>query len=261
MTHNITKWTDDQLRDYLAGTLTDAKAREFELAVENNPDLERRLIAMDPLGPCIKNAFLVMPGINPELSQDVLAQVQEATAPNAQNRLTPILAAVAGLVIGVIGVSIFSQNKELVLGTWQDQVAAYQVLYVPETIASLIATASELDTQFDRAGLAIGLDLNRSALDAFDALTLRRAQILGLEGEPLVQIVLSTAENVPIAFCIVQSRTAATALQSTQTMLGLESITWSSGEGHEFLLIGGKDSQVIEELAAQLQSIFASAQG
>lgn len=133
---------------------------------------------------------------------------------------------------------------------WLMEVAHYQALYVPDTLNPITLTEPQLQTQFDRAGKALGLTLDPAAFAKVKGLKLRRAQVLGFEGAPLVQIAFSLPDGTPFAFCIVRKDGMATALKQS-ILVGLASTSWQT-KTHGFIAIGNMDPDQNRALAEKL---------
>ena len=137
---------------------------------------------------------------------------------------------------------------------WRMEVADYQVLYVPETIAHLPSPPDVLAAQFDRAGAAIGLDFPITALSGVDGLTLNRAQVLDHDGVALIQIFFQDAAGSAIALCLVAQKGAETQPRITERR-SMMSIDWKSTE-HAFLLIGDATEANATRWAGSLRQIL-----
>ncbi len=134
---------------------------------------------------------------------------------------------------------------------WRIEVAHYQALYVPETLSPITPDSARLQEEFARAGKAIGLDLGPEELAGIAGLELRRAQVLGYRGAPLVQIAYSGPDGTPVAFCIIRREGVASPPES-DVLIGLAAASWSSPT-HGYLVIGGDDPEEMLTLARELR--------
>lgn len=257
----MSQWNDTDIRAYLSGALATNRATALEHALAADADLQARMMALDDLAPLVRDSFMHLP------DQSRLQNIQDAldtATPDSAGVMghrslfyrSVFYGAAAGLLLGALAFG-FALPKLAAPPSWSDQVAAYQVLYVPETVDTLNASPADLQAQFDRAGAEIGLGLELDALAGLAGLTLKRAQILGFQGQPLIQIVFATVDGTPVAFCIFKGNSMPTGLSPSATMSGLESVAWASGSGHEFLLIGGSDAGQIEAFSADFHRIFS----
>lgn len=239
---------DKDLLAYLDGDM--ALRDEIEAALAQDAELERRLMALDPMAGPVRAAFEGIPAAGRLPTLEALEPTAEVTAP-ARSGLWKIAAA---LIVGVglgAGVVLSRGGDDL---RWQDQVAIYQALYVPETVARLVTDEATLAEQFDQADAALGLTLPRDALSALDGLDLRRAQILGIEDAPLIQIVFANETGAPIAFCILRQNGTASATE-TETLSGLPVAHWSDGD-FGYMLVGELGPDQMSMTAQQLRALF-----
>lgn len=191
------RWSDEQLRSYLDGTLGAEHIATLEADLMHDDALSSRLAALDPMASQIKSAFASVP-----VAERVAAwpSLPERRTPPARRFAAYAVAACLGAVATFGAVEALDQPEG-----WVEAVAAYQVLYAPETIAPLTADAAALDAQFQRASAALGVEIVATEIAAVAGdLELRRAQVLTLDGAPLVQIVFSGENGTPIALCLMR---------------------------------------------------------
>lgn len=236
---------DEDLRQYLSGHADDALSQRIEEALGHDDALSDRLMALDPLSAPIQAAFapLTPPG-----------RIRIDTSPTRSWGGLGALAAswvlfiVAGLGVWMVG---HAGGED-----WHHEVAAYQALYVPQTIATLEATPDALDQQFARASEALGKDLSRTALDGLADLDLKRAQILGYGAEPLIQIVFAGPKGAPIALCIM-ARDGGASGPDQEVLSGLAAVHWAD-EAWGYILIGGQDSTWLSAVGSDIRAALAS---
>lgn len=243
-------YTDDILYTYLAGSLDADTAYSLEADIADDRELEARLMALDPFAAPIKEAFANIP--TPE-RVTALAQTVQFAQPSSMPWLRYAAAAMVGVTIGYSTFAIQPGNGPL-LSDWRDQVAAYQVLYVTETVQGISATPEEISAQFSMANTQIGLDLQQAALGKIPTLDLKRAQVLGFKDQPLIQIAFEGSNGTPVALCIIRNDAGAGALEA-ETLAGLASASWST-DTHSFLLIGGTEQAQITQTASMLIDVF-----
>jgi len=162
------------------------------------------------------------------------------------------LALVAGLVIGLGGGRFTSPEPTI---GWQEQVALYQALYTPETVAHLDADPALLEAQFDRASAALGRDLDPSDVGDLPGLELRRAQVLAVGDRALVQIVFASTTGDPIAFCIIADEPGPTEAPEFAQLAGLPTAFWAEG-GYGFMVLGNLGSDDLNAVTERLTTRF-----
>ncbi|WP_170384372.1 hypothetical protein [Ruegeria atlantica] len=242
------KFSDETLLEYLEGKLDESGANAIESAVETDPDLELRLMALDPYAPAVQAVFDRLSAETPQI--DLPESVAPAQPVFGGLRLLAVAASVAIIAVS----ATFWTTRPEPLG-WAEQAAIYQSLYVPKTIASLDNSPELLDAQFSLAEEQLGHALNRDALAALPGMELKRAQVLSFEGKPLIQVVFADAQGRPFAFCIIRQGGDAPNMDVEQEILsGLATATWSQ-DGFGYMLIGSSD-QI--DLSRQLEFLTAS---
>lgn len=243
---------ESELRAFLAGDASPAKTQEIEAAMMSDHALERRIMALDRFAPQVREVMGQIPG------SERVERIEKAL-PNVQATRrgflgSSIAASIAvGVTVGWLANGYFYKESS----GWRVEAASYQALYVAETVAHLDQDPVVVANQFKRASTALGISLPQEALAKVDALTLARAQVLGFEGKPLIQIVFKSETGAPIALCIMGKDKASNASQiETYKMNGLASASWAD-QGYEFFLIGGKNDTSIEKWAHDFKDVFA----
>ncbi len=231
--------SDEDLTAYLDGEAPDDLRREIEQALSEDDAFGARLSALDlPLG---------------QLQQESARALQDApalTLPPAQIRRAGGFSVAAALAIGIgIGVAIAPAPPEANSG-WIDYVAAYQALYVQQTISDM----PPVEASAQLAGLSdvVGRDLSQVA--QLPGLEYRRGQELGFKGKPLIQIAYLANGTTPVALCVIENGKAEHAIKSMEVE-GLAAASWSDGT-HSYLLIGGQDQSFIDTTAAATQALL-----
>ncbi|NOD93826.1 hypothetical protein GS636_13625 [Ruegeria sp. HKCCD4884] len=242
-------FSDETLLAYLEGTLDEAQSRAIEAAVEEDAELERRLMALDPFVPVIQEVFETLPAEEPKI--DLPDPVEQATGGGVL-RLFAVAASV-----GVAAVALtFWATRPADLG-WAQQAAIYQSLYVPETIASLDSSEASLNKQFEMAEAELGRSLNRETLESLPGLELKRAQVLSFKGKPLIQVVFADEQGQPFAFCIIRQGPDAPPAEIKQAVLsGLATATWAQ-DGYGYMLLGSSPQTDLQSELDVLTSTFA----
>ncbi|MEM6307184.1 MAG: hypothetical protein AAF701_04295 [Pseudomonadota bacterium] len=229
-------YSDDDLRTYFMGHMPPDQAAALEQALHTDAGLARRMMALDPAAGDVKQAFAAL-----------VRPVQSIPTRSVRGGAAPIAASLAAAV------ALFAAGwwaKPVAPTGWMAEVAAYQALYVAQTVDIETNTADQM-TQLIKVGGAIGRDV--TALQAGGpGVTFKRAQILGYDAQPIAQLVYQGHGGTPIALCLIKTRGAGDT-PIVQTMKGMASAHWRSGD-HDVLLIGGQDEQMIRVLAQMFQN-------
>ncbi|ASP35703.1 anti-sigma factor [Labrenzia sp. VG12] len=234
--------SDETLTAYLDGELAEDEQRRIEAALESDPALVERLEMLSVPVDAVREAF-----------DTLLDQAPAYEAPKDEKRISgwaPRTAAAGLVAAGLLLGALWSPWQRPLPDTdWKMAVANYQVLYVPATLPGKTPEQEKAVEQL--TALSADLGRNLSAAASVDGLNYRRAQMLGLDGNPLVQIAYLSGENDPVAICI--TRVDASAYGPKAEMLaGLASAHWIE-DGYGFLVIGGEDLGAVKGIAEQLQ--------
>ncbi|WGI23144.1 hypothetical protein [Amylibacter sp. IMCC11727] len=245
-------FTDEDLTAFLDGEADDALVKAIETALGSDPALNDRLAALDvPMG-ALKSGLdafmdqapamplIDVPTINPAVEPNIVAM--------APARRWGGLAAAAAVVfafgLGAFGgYSIDKQEKPL---SWMQAAASYQALYVPTTLAIASPDAASGQAQLANVSDVVGQDL--TGVQAIDGLDFKRAQVLGYNGKPLIQIAYVNGAGEPMALCVIKLDSATEEAVETRTMNGLAAASWKA-DGYAYLLIGGSDQAAVQSWA------------
>lgn len=242
------KFSDQDLQNFLEGVGGDQQTHDIEVALENDDQLAARLMSMDTMGASVKSAFDHLP----EPSRvDVLENDIGFEDAKEIGHSMNWMSLAAALVVGVgLGWSLFA-NTGPSQSDWRQYVANYQVLYGVQTIDHLDPTQENLKDQFARAETALGQSFDINRLQSVDGLALKRAQVLELDGQPLIQIVYQSKDGLPIALCVFKQTTD---VENT-FMANLAANSWQTDE-FGFLLIGGTDLDQTAAWSNQFKSVL-----
>ena len=253
-----TTYTDDMLRAYLNGALSEDAAARIEADVAEDEALEARLMALDPFADAVREAFAHLP--SDDRTDDLLTQVERAAVPvrSPRSRRLGSLGAAAALVLAVglgYGAASLRPQEEPKLG-WRAQVALYQALYTYETVAGISVDQDQLAGQFDVASNRLGRALNPDQFADVPGMSLKRAQILAFGDKPIIQIAFAGRDGTPFAFCVIRlAEGAEPSAVRYEELAGLATSHWAR-DGFGYMLIGGQDQVGIEAATAHLAQVF-----
>ncbi|MBO9433258.1 hypothetical protein J7394_03515 [Ruegeria sp. R13_0] len=243
-------FSDETLLAYLNGNLDGTDAQEIESAVEADPELEQRLMALDPFAPVVHSVFKDVPQDAPQITLPDRARSQPASQPFR------LLAVAASVAIVAVSATLWA-TRPAPLG-WAQQAAIYQSLYVPETIATLDTAPEALEAQFAQAEATLGRPLNREALSALPGAELKRAQVLSFKGKPLVQVVFADDQGRPFAFCVIRQGPGAPDKDVNLAVLsGLATATWAE-DGYGYMIIGADGQSDLSDRLTAFSEAIAS---
>lgn len=237
MTQNRTSFSDEELTAFLDGEADGALAQAIETALESNPEVVAQLAALDVPMETLRQAYDALLETVPPMP--VLTKAPPA-APAARFGWGWGLGTFGTGIAAGLAVALFTgmgTPEPLPKPGWAAFVASYQSLYRPETLTNVHVSAADRQRQLEQVSLALGLDL--SGLTDAQGLTFKRAQVLGFNGKPLVQLAYQRDDGTPVALCIIPAGPDGKPV-SMGAAEGMELARWNT-PGFGFLLIGGQD--------------------
>ncbi len=243
-------FTNEELTAFLDGEVDEPMARDIGNALENDAELRARLDGLQIDTGQIKSAF---DGLL-ETAPPVPTTLEEPHTPHSvsRNLSWQAIAATALLCLligGGIGTFVSGAKPE----TWRDYAATYHALYINRTLSQIDQSSKEATAQLAEVSAALGKTIDFAALSQSDQLDYKRAQILGFEGRPLVQLAFLSKVGAPVALCIMRADKAADRNVQVNEMRGMSAASWTTGD-FEYLLIGGSDKALIEKAAQLLKA-------
>ena len=228
--------TDEELTAFLDGEADPALAARIEAARQAGGDVAARLERLSFDRGALAGAF-----------DDVLAHAPAPDLPEAEAAPWGRFAAMAAALVLALGVGWFAGQRpaEEGLSSWEAYAAAYHRLYVNETLAAATFTKDDLAGQLQRVSTSLGVDLAPEEFSVFGDATLKRAQVLGMDGTPIGHLAFSGADGTPYALCIAMD--GARDGEAAGRMFGL-STHQVSRDGVTYLLIGGADAGATERV-------------
>ncbi len=242
------KFSDDELTAWLDGETEHTRADLIENAIESDPELRARVEHLSIDVDAMRGAFDAL--LTKAPAPPVFDRSQSMPKPaNTWSGWRSAAAAVAIIAAGAIG--YMSANTQDT--SWRGYVAAYQALYINETLASIDRPNEALGEELSRISNAIAKSIDLPALQAVDELKYKRAQVLGFEGRPLIQLAFLTDKGDPVALCIIRTEDGAKMSTVLEEMEGMSSASWAD-ENFEYLLIGSGDDALIKKAAKAFSS-------
>ncbi|MBO9476775.1 hypothetical protein J7382_04420 [Shimia sp. R11_0] len=244
--------SDEDLVAYLDGEADPATIGRIEAGLRREADVRRRLDHLRLDVEALKDSFALLEP--PVFTMPEAAPARGRAAAAAVPVWGTVAAACVALVVG-FGAGHWQQGADAPKG-WMAYVAAYQALYSPATLAAIDQPQEVLRSELARVSDAVGKDIDLAQLEGLADVTYKRGQVLSFKGRPLVQLAFATPTGVPIAFCIIEKKeaTAPSDQIATLELEGLSAAQWTDGL-HDYVIIGGQDTALIERLGGQLQAM------
>lgn len=252
---------DTHLMAYVDGNLSETHRMEVDTAVNESPELARRIADMRASMLPYARAFdrQALPRVPPGVIMcvEALACI-DAKAPAPRSgaaRLWLATAFIAGaffcgttlkLMSSDLGISLSSSGAS----AWVQAVASYQDLYSRETLVNVTEdpklTEKVVHSMRQTDGLAVRIPDLRDV-----GLTFKRIQRLQFDGKPLAQIVYLPEHGEPIALCVINDARPAEAMH-VQQHGDMKAVVWRQDRLNYVLL--GKDRADLDSLGRRISS-------
>ncbi|MFL4469719.1 anti-sigma factor [Tateyamaria armeniaca] len=243
-------FSDEDLTAFLDGEADDALEAAISAALETDEALAERMAGLEVPMAAIAGAYdellasaPPMPALAPVLPEPANTNARLSWAWGLGTFGTGIAAGLAVALFTGFG------TPEPAPRGWVSFVASYQTLYTTATLEDVSPSAQEAAVQLAAVSEGIGIDL--AALPQTEGLTFKRAQLLGFNGKPLVQISYLRDDGTPVALCIIPAGPDAQGLNMGAAE-GLDVARWNT-PGYGFLLIGGQEGEPLQREAETFQ--------
>lgn len=253
-------WSDKAIVSYLDGLLNPQHCRELETQMINDPKLAARVKALSIDTAAIREAFDNSLVQAPEFSVPTNVPVKPALRPTQQKSFTRLLPLAAGVLValglGVLtGMNLQLNNPSSTVTAWQQAVVDYQVLYVPRTLPAQAPTLASKQRQLAAVSESSGFAVTDDMV-ALPGIQFRRAQTLGLNGAPLIQIAFADHDGQPVALCFTPVSAPASE-PVAQVIDGMNTVSWRNGE-YGFIIVGFTDAQALSNAAEKAITLFTN---
>lgn len=249
---------DGLLTAYLDSALSTSARAALETRLGAEPALKARLDQLGRGGRDFRAAFDGLLAVAPE--EKLAAMLAGLSARHAGARQAErsrprwamaIAAALAIFVVGgVVGYVLPSlTQRPAPLPGWRQVVAEYQGLTTTATLAAIPENGAMVSEELGAIGGKLALDLTQDKL-ALPNAALKRAQLFEFRGRPLVQLAYLTADNGPVAFCIIANGRPDEA-RAFETREGFNIVFWTD-RGHGYMLLGKAPRATLEAYADDL---------
>lgn len=239
---NPEAFSNEELTAFLDGEADDALHGRISAALQNDTAVVARVAALQAAVPALRGAFDLDALHAPEMPGHLLTPPRPAGP-----MIIKATALAASFALGAVVMTTLRPTPD-----WVDQVASYQALYVAETLAGDGQDSAATQNAFAFAQTALGLQI--TGAPDIDGMRFKRAQILAIDGQPLIQLAYLGDDGTPFALCITRVPDADMSL-SAMTSHSLAAATWVEN-GLGFVLVGGSDSAGLMALAQDLPQML-----
>lgn len=257
----------EELYAYVEDELDPDARKRVEQAVSANPELAEELAAMEASRLPYKVAFnrQKMPLVPEEISEKLSSWVAVAEAApcelsvdsRAGKNKTHIALALACVILMTFGLGFWSasvsqttlvqmQEREVQYQQeWVELVADYQSLYVRDTVVSISGGQDKAQILLEKIDKNKGLN-SRVPVLATLGYEFKRAQELGHQGQPLVQLVYLKDKGPPLALCFMPSLG-----EDTPALFGrhggLGTVSWRQDD-QLFVIVAAERASALQQL-------------
>ena len=238
-------FSDEQLTAYLDGEVDGSLRRQIDDARLKDDSLSQRLESLRLDTAQLKSAFDGMLVAAPDAPDFIIDGPDEHT----RDWRVQIwqMAAVASMLL-FIGSMIGWHRASVQDDSWRSAAAIYHKLYVRQTLAHVDPDSARSSEELKRVSSALGRRFELADLTGAEDLEYKRAQVLGHQGRPLIQLAFLTSDGVPIALCIMAAKSESEQAVSGGEYAGLNAASWVKS-GYEFLLLGNAAPARLEQFA------------
>ena len=238
-------YSDEELVAYLDGEAEFVSIQEIDLALKQDAALAKRLEQLTIDRKKLNAAFVAIPSPSFELPETGIAS-QKQKKPGLMTAAALAASLVVGLALGSI--ASFDNTPR-----WVSYVAAYQALYTTGTLSSVKLDVSAQEMELARVSASIGKSIKLDQLNVSPEIEYKRGQLLGFEGAALVQLAFLTKTGDPLALCIIRNGSDNSENVDLAVLEGMSSAYWRK-DGYSYLLIGGKNSELVSRIAEKFIS-------
>jgi len=258
---------DALLVAYLDGELDLERRQALEQRLRSDASVRARLAALTEVSRPLQVSFDALLKVAPRdrLDAAFAAALARSHRPRQHRYRQVLLAAAAALLLlicgGMVGYFIAKGPAELFEEAdafeeaWIAAVAGQLSLYDAASVAEIRVDDAELQDQLSKLGDVLKLDLSEPKVQ-LEGLTLKRAELLHFQGRNIAELLYSSEEHGPVAFCIALGP-GGEREGEVESQNGFNLMYWSAS-GRRFLLIGDAPEKVIEALADAVAPRFGS---
>ncbi|KUP94872.1 anti-sigma factor family protein [Tritonibacter horizontis] len=235
--------SDEELTAYLDQEADAQLADRIDRALETDQELSRRLDSLMLPMDALREAFAIE-----RLGPASLPVIERPTPGRTAMPLRLVASVVLAFGIGISG-GYLLQPQATAPG-WIDVVASYQSLYMTETVVQTTQDPEVAQGVLAQFQTRSGVEL--SAATSVEGLDFRRAQVLGFNNKPLMQMAYLGEDGTPFALCVIKTANADSAF-SDRMAQGLAATSWVS-DGVGYLVIGGADQARTRAFAEEMKT-------
>lgn len=271
-------YSDEDILRYVDGDMDEQATNQLRNDIDRDSELSQRVDAMLASQLPYSMAYKVNPP--PQMPESIRQSVStwsdiarnassiQALAPKHRSMKVATVAGITGLSF-VLGFSAASlRDKDLAIATnnptvisqstedtlWVKRVADYQSLYVAQTVSNIHDGRMKADELLARTDILEVMDAKIPDLSNYNYQFVR-AQQLGFQGQPLIQLVYTSPGKKPLALCFMPSKGQDQNTISLAVHEGLGSASWRTAS-QRFVIVADESQTSIESIARHAQKTF-----
>lgn len=235
-------FSDAEVTAFLDGEADEALEQRIRNALPQDADLARRVNTHGMSLHVVREAFDLDLLKAPEMP----AHISDLASPSKRRIVVP-LALAASFALGMIVATVLRPPPD-----WVAQVASYQALYATETLEGPGQDPQLAQAAITSARTPLGFDF--SVAPQIPGMVFKRAQMLAIDGEPLIQLAYLDDTGIPFALCLTRV-SEIDRYVTPATTHDLAAASWVRN-GLGYVLIGGSDLTRVLNLAQDLDKIL-----
>jgi anti-sigma factor RsiW len=269
-------YSDEDILQYVAGDMDEQSASKLRADLEHDSSLSQRVDAMlasqlpysmayklnppPPIPDNVKQTISTWSGVARNAPQ-----TQPKTALGSWKIASIAVAVGTSFALGYLAANFNSVNSQALQhqsltaisnedGAWVQRVADYQSLYVQETVGHIKngkGRAIELLSQ-----LAENNDIENTIPDLSSfGYEFVRAQQLGFNGQPLIQLVYTSPGKKPLALCFMPSTGVKQSAPTVSRHENLSTANWRTAT-QRYVIVADEPAENIKSIATHTSQVF-----
>ena len=235
-------FSDEELTAFLDGQASPQLTEQIAAAAEGDDILQDRIEQLEAPVAQLRAAFEPDRITAPKMPDHI-----GAASLRVWTRLAVPAAMAACFALGLFVAPKFQQGAG-----WVDQVASYQALYVTETLNGAAQDPAATQAALGQANTNLGFEFYQAP--QIEGMTFKRAQILAVDGETLLQLAYLSDDGVPYALCVTRVANDQDGV-SIGMSHALATASWVQ-DGLGFVLVSGQDTDQAGALARQVEQLL-----
>ena len=269
-------YSDEDILRYVDGDMDEQSASQLRNDINNDPELSQRVDAMLASQLPYSMAYKLNPA--PEMPESLRQTVSVWSDVARNSSLQPQAAKPWGMKVAAVAAAVglsfalgfgtanlrgngqIAVNNPVIHGQttedtlWVQRVADYQSLYVAQTVSDIQGGRAKADELLARPEIKDVMNAQIPDLSDYNYQFVR-AQQLGFQGQPLIQLVYTSPGKKPLALCFMPSQGEDKNTITVALHEDLGSASWRT-TSQRFVIVADESQESIESIARHAQRMF-----